>query len=242
MDLSGSVALVTGGAARIGREISVQFAQRGAAVAVHYRRSEQPAQETRADIEASGGISDLFQADLTDQGDLEELIPAVTRRFGQPNILINSASIYRTAPLADTTRAEWDENMTVHAWVPFRLSQILLQGLGSAPGKIINMNDAHPTRPNRFAYGVSKSALSAITRTLAASAGPNVQVNELALGAILPPPGLSQDRVDAIVERVPAERWGSAEEIVSVVLSLIENDYINGERIHVDGGEMGARW
>jgi NAD(P)-dependent dehydrogenase (short-subunit alcohol dehydrogenase family) len=179
---------------------------------------------------------------LTDQAELEGLIPAITARFGQPNILINSASIYRTAPLADTTRAEWDENMAVHAWAPLRLSQILLQGLGSSPGKIINMNDAHPTRPNRFAYGVSKSALSAVTRTLAAAAGPYVQVNELALGAILPPPGLSPDRVDAIIERVPAQRWGSAEEIVSVVLSLIENDYINGERIHVDGGEMGGRW
>ncbi len=141
----------------------------------------------------------------------------------------------------DTTRAEWDENMTVHAWAPFRLAQLMARQLGDSPGKIINLNDAHLVRPKRFAYGVSKAALSAVTRSLAGAVGPNIQVNELALGAILPPPDWSDERIQNLTAGIPAQRWGSPDDVADTVIALIRNDYINAETIHIDGGVTGTR-
>ena len=189
----------------------------------------------------SGGNAAIFQANLVIEEELDALVPAVTDQFGSLNILINSASVYRQVSMDETDRAEWDENMALHAWAPFRLSQIMVRELGDSPGKIVNINDAHLTRPSRFAYGVSKAALSAITRSLAGAVGPNVQVNELALGAILPPPDWSDERIQRLTAGIPAQRWGSPADVAEAIIALIRNDYINAETIHIDGGVTGTR-
>lgn len=241
MNPDGAVALVTGGATRVGRAIAIALAAKGANVAIHYRGSAEQAESAAETIAAAGGTAAIFQADLTVPAELDGLIPLVTKRFGSLNILINSASIYRRVSMDDTDRADWDENMALHAWAPFRLAQLMSRQLGDSPGKIININDAHLTRPKRFAYGVSKSALSAVTRSLAGAVGPNVQVNELALGAILPPPDWSEDRIQALTADIPARRWGSPDDVAGAIIGLIGNDYINAETIHVDGGVTGTR-
>jgi pteridine reductase len=107
-----------------------------------------------------------------------------------------------------------------------------------SPGKIINLNDWRKARPTRFAYGVTKSALSGLTRTLALSMAPNVQVNEIALGAILPPADIPIDRPrDKITINLgPADRMGSLNEVADAMMMLIKNDFITGETINVDGG------
>ncbi len=241
MNPEGAVALVTGGATRVGRVIASALAAEGVTVAIHYRGSAEEAKTAVTEISAAGGTAAIFQADLTIQEELDALIPAVTDRFGSPNILINSASIYRQVSMDETERADWDENMAVHAWAPFRLAQLMVRQLGGAPGKIININDAHLARPKRFTYGVSKAALSAITRSLAGAVGPNIQVNELALGAILPPPDWSEERIQKLTADIPARRWGSPDDVAGAIIALIRSDYINAETIHVDGGVTGTR-
>lgn len=241
MNPDGAVALVTGGATRVGRAIAIALAAEGISLAIHYRGSAEQAESAAGEIAAAGGTAALFQADLMVPAELDALVPLVTKRFGSLSILINSASIYRQVSMDDTDRADWDENMALHAWAPFRLAQLMCRQLGDSPGKIININDAHLTRPQRFAYGVSKSALSAVTRSLAGSVGPNVQVNELALGAILPPPDWSEERIKSLTAGIPARRWGSPDDVAGAVIGLIRNDYINAETIHVDGGVTGTR-
>ncbi len=241
MNPDGAVALVTGGATRVGRVIALALAAEGTTVAIHYRGSAEEAMSAEAEISATGGTAAIFQADLTVPTELDGLIPLVAMRFGSPSILINSASIYRQVSMDNTSSAEWDENMTVHAWAPFRLAQLMVRQLGDSPGKIININDAHLVRPKRFAYGVSKAALSAITRSLAGAVGPKVQVNELALGAILPPPGWSEERIQKLTADIPARRWGSPDDVAGAIIALIRNDYINAETIHIDGGVTGTR-
>jgi NAD(P)-dependent dehydrogenase (short-subunit alcohol dehydrogenase family) len=241
MNPEGAIALVTGGATRVGRVIASALAAEGAAVAIHYRASAEEAKTAFNEISAAGGTAAIFQADLTVEEQLDALIPAVTDRLGPPSILINSASIYRQVSMDATDRADWDENMAVHAWAPFRLAQLMVRQLGESPGKIINVNDAHLARPRRFAYGVSKAALSAVTRSLAGAVGPNVQVNEVALGAILPPPDWSEERIQRLTASIPARRWGSPDDVAGAIIALIRSDYISAETIHVDGGATGTR-
>ena len=241
MNPDGAVALVTGGAARVGRAISLGLAAEGARLAIHYRGSAEEAKAAVDEINGAGGSAASFQADLTVPDELDALIPAITEALGSPAILVNSASIYRQVSMDETDRTEWDENIAVHAWAPFRLAQLMVRQLGDSPGKIINVNDARLARPSRFAYGVSKAALSAVTRSLAGAVGPNVQVNEVALGAILPPPDWSEDRIQRLTAGIPAGRWGSPEDVANAIIALIRNDYINAETIHVDGGVSGTR-
>jgi len=235
-----AVALVTGGATRVGRAITLALGARNASVAIHYRSSDREAQEVADLVRESGGHAECFRADLSDPDQIDSLVPAVIAKFGQLNVLINSASIYDQGGLEATSRADWELNMMVHAWAPFRLSQMMIATLEDAPGKVININDIKLVRPNRLAYGVSKASLAAVTRSLAAAVGPNIQVNQVALGAILPPPTLAEDRVAAIAKLIPAQRWGDPDDVATAIIHLIESDYISAETINIDGGSSGT--
>ena len=105
-------------------------------------------------------------------------------------------------------------------------------------GKIINIGDWRTARKKRFSYGVSKSALSGLTKSLAVAMAPNIQVNEIALGAILPPADskVTSEKDVPKIDLGPANRLGTVNEISSAILSLINNDFITGEKIRVDGG------
>ncbi len=245
MNTPNKVALVTGAGVRVGNVIARRLADEGASVAVHYRTSEDAAREFAAEINAAGGRADTFQAELTDRAQAESLIPAVVDRFGSLDILVNSASVFRDRWLEQTDDADWDENLAVNVTAPFVLSRAMARHLDGKPGKIISLTDWKTTRPKRFAYGVSKAALGGLTRSLAAALAPSVQVNEVALGAILLPVTAAPDEDAALSEklasRTPLGRLGTPEEVAHVVMTLIENDYITGETIYVDGGQRLSR-
>jgi NAD(P)-dependent dehydrogenase (short-subunit alcohol dehydrogenase family) len=237
VDADGKVALVTGAGRRVGKAIALALGRAGATIAVHYHTSEDGAADTVRRIEADGGKAMSFQVDLNDDRAVEELVPAVVRRLGSLDILVNSASIFRDVRLFETTGAEWDENFRVNVRAPFVLSREMARALGGRPGKIVNLNDWKTARPKRFAYGVSKAALSGLTRSLALALAPSVQVNEVALGAILLPPGAEPGYEQVLAHRAPAKRMGSVEEVAGAVLWLIGNDYVTGETVRVDGGQ-----
>ncbi|MBI4305957.1 MAG: SDR family oxidoreductase [Chloroflexi bacterium] len=241
MDPRGRVALVTGAGRRVGHAIALALGGAGANVAVHFNTAREAANETVSAIRKAGSGAELFQADLRDDAALDGLIPAVISRFGRLEILINSASVFRDIPLFETTRAEWDENFAVNVRAPFLLSQAMARSLDGKPGKIINLNDWKNARPKRFAYGVSKSALSGLTRSMALALAPNIQVNEVALGAILLPPGSPPGYEHVLARRTPAKRMGTLEEIAGTMLWLIQNDYVTGETVRVDGGQHLSR-
>jgi NAD(P)-dependent dehydrogenase (short-subunit alcohol dehydrogenase family) len=159
--------------------------------------------------------------------------------------LINSASVFQNRWLDETDDANWDMNFAVNLTAPFVLSRSMAKYLDGKPGKIVNLTDWNTTRPKRFAYGVSKAALGGLTRSLAAALAPSIQVNELALGAILLPitaaPDEDAELSEKLASRTPIGRLGTPEEVAQVVMTLIENDYITGETIYVDGGQRLSR-
>jgi pteridine reductase len=128
--------------------------------------------------------------------------------------------------------------MAVNFRAPFLLAQAMLKGLpADGAGKVINLNDWRTARAKRFAYGTSKAALSGLTRSLAVAMAPRVQVNELALGAILPPADTAPRLTEQMETNLgPAGRMGALNEVTQAVLSLIGNDFITGETLHIDGG------
>lgn len=238
MEIKGKTALVTGGGRRVGRALAFALAEAGANVGVHYNGSESDAKEAVTAIRALGGEAEAIQADLESPTASGELVRAISDRFGSLDILVNNASLFATGRMVDTSVEEWDRYMAVNARAPFLLAQAMFAGLpDGAPGKVINLNDWRTARAKRFAYGASKAALSGLTRSLAVSMAPNVQVNELALGAILPPADIEVKAPDQMETNLgPAARMGTLNEVAQAMLSLIENDFITGETLHIDGG------
>ena len=238
MDPNGKIALVTGAGRRVGRALALALGEAGCRVAVHYGQSEQDANETASLIQSMGSEAITIQADLEDPKQVESLAESVNDQLGPIEILINNASIFDKINLADTSVDDWDRHLAINLRAPFLLAQAMQAQLGNARGKIISLNDWRTARPTRFAYGVTKTALSGLTRTLALSMAPNVQANEISLGAILPPSDIPIDRPrDEIkIDLGPADRMGSLNEVADAMMMLIQNDFITGETINVDGG------
>lgn len=239
MDPTAKVSLVTGAGRRIGRALALALGDTDCRVAVHYNRSEQDANETASLIKAMGKEAITVKADLEDPTQVEALAAHVNEQLGPIEIMINNASVFDKAGLKEVSAEELDRHFAINVRAPFLLAKSMNEQLATgSPGKIINLNDWRKARPTRFAYGVTKSALSGLTRTLALSMAPNVQVNEIALGAILPPSDIPIDRPrnEITIKLGPADRMGSLNEVADAMMMLIKNDFITGETINVDGG------
>lgn len=239
MDIGGKVALITGSAKRIGSRIAIELAKRGARIAVHYRSSRHEAEETTKTIRSSGGEAVTFQADLTQIPAVDKLFRDIRTAFGGLDILVNSASIFEPSTVQETNPEQWDAQMDSNARAPFFVAQQAASlMLARGHGKIINIADVagEVIWPAYFAYSVSKAALIAVNRGLAKSYAPHVQVNAIAPGPILFPENYTEQQKKAAIERTLLKREGSPQDIVNAVVFLIENDYITGELIHVDGG------
>ncbi len=233
MNIDGKVALITGSAKRIGREIALELERRGARIAVHYRSGEAEARNV------AGATGAVFQAELTDDQAVEKMFHGIDAFFGRLDILVNSASVFSPASVDEATPEHWDAQMDTNARAPFFVAQhaarLMLQ---NESGKIINIADVagEIIWPSHLPYSVSKAALIAVNRGLAKAYAPHIQVNAIAPGPVLFPEYYSDEQKNLAVERTLLKRPGSPQDIVNAVVFLIENDYITGEMIHVDGG------
>jgi len=239
MDPNSKVALVTGSGRRIGRALALALGDTGCRVAVHYNKSEMDANETASLIKAMGTEAITFKANLEDPSQVENLATQINEQLGPIEIIINNASVFDKLGLEEVSAQELDRHFAINVKAPFLLAKSMNKQLPNGfPGKIINLNDWRKARPTRLAYGITKSALTGLTRTLALSLAPNIQVNEIALGAILPPSDIPVDRPreDIGINLGPADRMGSLNEVASAMIMLIQNDFITGETINVDGG------
>ena len=239
MDPKGKVALVTGAGRRVGRALAIALGDSGCRLAVHYGESETDANETASLIQSMGSEAITIQADLENVADVVRLAASVAEQLGPIEILVNNASIFDKVELENVSTEDWDRHFAINVRAPFLLAQEMQSQLPvESSGKIISLNDWRTARPTRFAYGVTKTALSGLTRTLALSLAPQVQSNEISLGAILPPSDVPLDRPrsEIQIELGPADRMGTLNEVADAMLMLIRNDFINGETINVDGG------
>lgn len=243
MELTGKVAVVTGGAVRIGRAIALALAQAGCHLLLHYGHSVGAAQATQAEAQAMGVIVVTHQADLLDAAATQTIIPAALHQFDRADILINSAAIFPEGDhFATLTLTEWQKVMAINLQAPFLLSQAFANQIQPGQtGKIININDARIPRPapDHFAYRLAKGGLWQMTTILAQALAPHITVNAVALGAILPPPGLGDAYLEDIARRrVPLRRAGNPQIVADNVLHLLQQDFLTGVTLTLDGGEF----
>ena len=235
MNIKNKIALITGSANRIGREIAISLSEAGVNIAIHYNKSETKAIETLNEIKKFNVNSKIFKADLSIESETLDLYDKVTEELGPISILINNASTFRKNNLENTTSEEIQEDYFVNVISPFLLSQKIHKNKKINSGKIINISDWKTARENRFSYGASKSAITGLTKSLAVSMAPNFQVNEIAFGAMLPPVD-EPNRIPQKINLGPMERTAKMSEINSCINMLLENDFITGEKIYLDGG------
>jgi NAD(P)-dependent dehydrogenase (short-subunit alcohol dehydrogenase family) len=242
MELKGKKALVTGAAVRIGREIARVLASRGVEIWLHYNRSRVDAEKTASEIRAMGVPCSLFQADLSATDSLLRMAAAV-ENAGGADILVNSASIFYKTPIQTVTEADFDAFIDANLKGPFTLSRLLGNAMAARKGgKIVNIADWSGFRPYRdfIPYCVSKGGLLTLTKALARDLAPHVHVNTVAPGPVLPPPDMSDKEKEAVVKKTLVGRWGSPADVAHAAAFLLENDFINGTVLVVDGGRSMA--
>jgi pteridine reductase len=235
ISLNGKTILVTGGARRVGKIFSRGCARAGADVVIHHGHSDEEAAELREEITALGRQAWVVQADLNDPSQARELIPRINDSTPLHG-LVNSAAVFESLSLQDTSLAAWERHLTINLTAPFLLSQAFARQAADG-ARIVNILDWRALRPgaDHFPYTTSKAALAAMTKSLAVALAPRVIVNGLALGAILPP---ADGKASAdLIKSVPVGRWAEETEVEeALLLALSCPPYIIGEIIHVDGG------
>jgi len=230
-------ACITGGAKRIGRAVAHGLAERGYDIALHYRASKAEADKLAAEIHKKGCECALFQADLENREDVKNLIPRVINHFPDCRLLVNNASIFYRMEFLETDEKNLDQFLQIHLKTPFFLSQAFAKYCEK--GLIINMLDSKISKnPIRyFSYVLSKKALAALTTLSAKALGPEVRVNGIAPGIILPSSESSEKEIEQMAAQLPLGKKGNTGDVVSAVFSLIDNTYMTGQILYVDGGD-----
>lgn len=227
--------LVTGAARRVGRIFALACARAGADVVIHHAHSEQDAWQVKDEIESLGCRAHVIASDFGTPDSVSRLI-SQANEFSPLYALVNSAAIFEPLSFQNTTLDDWRSHLNINLTAPFLLSQAFAKQ--ASRGRIINILDWRALRPgaDHFPYTITKSALAVMTKSLAAALAPNITVNGLALGAILPPVDNSSAN-EKILENIPAQRWAEAKEVEDALLFLLTGPaYITGEIIHLDGG------
>ena len=240
MELDGKVAIVTGGAVRLGKALALALAEQGVRLGIHHGSSAGPAQELVEEIRALGSDATAIQADLSQPGDTRFIVERAVAHFGQVDILVNSAAIFEPGNWDDTTEANWDRHFAINLKSPFFLSQAFAAQMGrERSGHIVNIADWRGVRPgpDHVAYTLTKAAVIAMTKSMALALAPNIQVNAIAPGLILPPPGQDLAYVERKADQIPVQRVGSPQEIANTLIYLLRSDFVTGELIFVTGGE-----
>jgi NAD(P)-dependent dehydrogenase (short-subunit alcohol dehydrogenase family) len=238
----GTVALVTGGAKRVGRAIVLELARSGCHVAIHFWRDREQAEKTVSDVQALGRRARALAGELADASSWPALISETVESFGRLDVLVNNASAFLTET-PDTV-----ERFDVDAWEKmFRVNLVAAMGLvhharphlaAGGRGRIVNLCDISADRPwpDHLSYCSSKAALLALTKALARALAPSIQVNAVSPGIAVFPESYGPELRRCLVEKVPLRREGSPEEIARTVRFLVESEYITGQNLVVDGG------
>ena len=236
------VALITGGAQRIGAQIAGTLHSAGFNIIVHYRQSESQARQLIERLNNDRADSaQCLQANLNIDQDVSTLADKAMQCWGRIDVLINNASSFYPTEMGNCNDAQWHDLMNSNVKGAFFLSQALIPGLKLQQGCIINIVDIHSERPLKThpIYCMAKAALAMMTKSLAKELGPDIRVNGVSPGAILWPEqddfGLQQQQ--QILDRISLARAGEPDDIANTVLFLASHaPYITGQIIAVDGG------
>lgn len=238
MELKGKNAIVTGAAKRIGRAVALVLADKGVNIALHYNRSRAEAEELKKILSEKGVQSTLLQADLENPKEAVQLVEKARVFFGNLDLLINNAAVFYPTLLQEVTEKNWDQFMNINLKSQFFAAREFAKGNHGKPAKIINFSDSYSASPatDFIPYGVSKAGVVALTKGLAKAYAPDILVNAICPGPILPAESLDPHSQERAVNSTLLKRTGSVEDVVKAVIFLAENDSITGQAIFIDGG------
>jgi NAD(P)-dependent dehydrogenase (short-subunit alcohol dehydrogenase family) len=241
VELVGRCALVTGAGRRLGQAIAVGLAHAGCDVAVHYHGSAAGAGETADRIRAAGRRAELVRADLRDARAARALADQAARALGGVDILVNSAGVMVQQRVEDVTPEGWDETLDVNLRAYFFVTQGAVPHLRRTSGRVVNLADeaAFEVWPAYVPHCVSKAGVVMLTKGLARVLAPDVTVNAVAPGAVLPPDAWDDAARERLARTTPLKRLGSPDDVVRAVRYLLESgDYVTGTTLVVDGGRL----
>lgn len=229
-------ALITGGATRLGRYFSEALADAGYDIALHVNSSREEAEEVASGIRAKGRECEIFTCDFLND-DLNALIQSATRRFPGLNLLLNSASAYQPAPIAATELAMLETQFRINMFTPLLLTRHFAAAVQE--GQVINIIDnkvAYHQYPYA-AYLLSKNSLAEMTRMAALEFAPRIRINGIAPGVVLPASQRTSDYIEWRIEGIPLKRQGDPEHLVQALHYILNNPFVAGQILFVDGGE-----
>ena len=239
LPLDGKVALVTGAGVRVGRAIALALARAGADVAIHFRGSGAGAETAASEVRAAGRRAVLVPADLARPEECRRTVRDAIAALDGLDYLVHSASNFHRASLEDTDEEMWDSAMDVNARAGFLMAREAAPILRARRGRVVLISDFLAESPARhdLAQSGSKAAVEGLVRALAVELAPEVAVNGVAPGTVLPPEGTPADEVERLARRVPAKRIGSADDVAATVAFLCGGpSFLTGQVIRVDGG------
>ena len=222
----------------MGKAITMALAAAGSDVVIHYGSSAGPAEETAAEVEALGRRAVTVSADLADPEAPAAIFTAASA-LGPVQILVNSAAPFPTDTVRDVTAAAFDATIAVTLRAPVLMTGEFARRLpDGAAGTVVNVTDWRTARPypDHLSYVVAKGGLDTFTEAAAEALAPDIRVNAVALGAILPPPGEGSEYLKALAREIPVQRVGGTDPVTRAVLFLVGNHFITGETIRLDGG------
>jgi pteridine reductase len=232
----GQVALVTGGAKRIGRSIALRLAEDGADVAINYMSSKPEAEALAAQIESMGRRALTVEGDVSQRGDVQKIFGAIEGKFGRLDILVNNAGVFFAAKFEELTEEQWDRILNANLKSQFLCAQAAAPMMKKqGRGRIINLSSlgGFLAWPAYTHYCVSKAGVIMLTRCLARALAPKILVNSVAPGTIQFP---GEEADEDYIQRAPLERTGTGEDIAGAVAYLARAEFVTGQVIIVDGG------
>ena len=230
--------LVSGAGKRLGRAIALALAQQGARIIVHFNQSAEGAKLTCERIHAAGGEAVALQADLSRPEQARTLVDASVAVWGGLDCVVASAASFERVPFAELDDQAWDRSLSLNLGSQFALVHQAAPALRESRGSVVFLTCSSAVRPFRgyLPYVVSKGALVHLMRVLALELAPEVRVNAVAPGTVLPPEAMSQEELAAHLKRVPLARAGEPEDVVGAVLYLLTSPFVTGQHLVVDGG------
>ncbi|CAN5704115.1 SDR family oxidoreductase [soil metagenome] len=234
-------ALVTGGAVRVGRAISLALVSEGIRVVVHYNSSSEAADELVAEIRAGGGEAVAVGADLSRHGEVVRLAEEAEAAFGGVDVLVNNASVFPEEAFAEVGEELWDHTMAVNLRAPFFLTQMIgarMRARGA--GVVVNMVDLAGLQAwtGYAVHGVAKAGLVHLTKVAARALAPEVRVAGIAPGTVLPPDDFSEEEVQSLARRTLLGSIGNPDDVVRALVYLVNSPFVTGEIMVVDGGRL----
>lgn len=230
-------ALVTGGAVRLGKALTLHLAQLGYNIALHYNASDNAAKALAEKVRAIGVRCKTFQCSFEDAEEIEALIDRVRINFPDFNLLVNSASVHDQATLLETDLDLFERQFKINFQAPYFLSKFF--ALRCETGNIINIidNDVVCYQFHYSAYLLSKKALAELTKMTAIELGPNIRVNGISPGLILLDESHTQEYIDSRVKGTPLKQQGAPKYVTQALQFILNNDFITGQIMAIDGGE-----